>query len=405
VAKSNKQDAKEINLQLTAIDTWFFRESRPHDAAGASELSSLFPPSIRTLAGAVRRFIGDSINIDWQAFSKGETPDHDIDGLDFETEVGGSDGLGLLSLRGVWVSKGGKRLYPVPFYLMHKEYTLIRLQIGDRVMCDLGNVRLPELPKSQEGGYKNFEQSWVSSDGLHELLNGKVPDSKDIVKLDELLTVESRLGIARNNATRSVIEGQLYQTRHIRIKDDVAIELDILSLDERLAKCFEPDQNEIVRLGGEGRMAALTVKPNRTAMPFIKTNTKPINKIIIHFVSAADFDGQMFPKEFKEIKENDKTVHWQGTLNGIELRIEAAVIGKVHREGGWDMKEHKPRAVKSYIPAGSAWFCSVVDNSLSGAELVQALHEKCIGEEQQWGRGQILIGQWVDKQGDTNDSK
>lgn len=397
MAETNSKTTEPVNLQFTVMDTWFFRESRPHDAVGASELSSLFPPPIRTLMGAVRCFLGDSIHIDWQTFIQ-----QDIEGLDFETAVGGSEGLGNLSVRGAWVTKQGERLYPVPFYLMRKENSIARLQIGERVECDLGNVRLPELPESLEKGYKNFEQSWINGDGLRKLLAGEIPDNKDIVNIKELLAVESRLGIARNNATRTVIEAQLYQTRHIRIDQNVAIEIDIHGLDERLTQCFNPKQAEILRLGGEGRMAALTIKPDREKTPFIKTNTKPLNKIIIHFISAADFAGKMFPAEFKEVKDDEKqTIHWLGVLKGIELRIEAAVIGKVHREGGWDMKNNKPRAVKSYIPAGSAWFCSVVDYSLSGAAIVEALHEKCIGLDQQWGRGQILIGKWDDQQGEN----
>ncbi|MEM7018048.1 MAG: hypothetical protein AAF512_12010, partial [Pseudomonadota bacterium] len=32
------------------IDSWFFRESRPHGSIGGSELDSLFPPPARTIA-------------------------------------------------------------------------------------------------------------------------------------------------------------------------------------------------------------------------------------------------------------------------------------------------------------------------------------------------------------------
>ncbi len=395
-------DNKMTTVCFTAMDTWFFRETRPHDATGASELNSLFPPPMRTLLGAVRSFIGESIKIDWQAYSQGDGTAHSIDGLDFKAAVGDSENLGELSVRGVFINKNKQRLYPVPFYLMHKEDELIRLQIGNTVECDLGDVRLPELPEGKKG-FKNMEQSWIDSQGMQALLKGKqLPDKKQIYSQKQLVTPEARLGIARNNETRSVIEGQLYQTRHIRLADDVKIELNLQGLDEKLAEKLK--QNDIVRLGGEGRMASLSVSQMLEKMPFIKTNTAPLTKIILHFISPAYFDGEMFPAEFVKKTVGEQTV-WQGTLEGIELAIEAAVIGKVHREGGWDMQKHQPRSVKSYIPAGSAWFCTVLDNSLTSAEVVQALHEKCIGQEQQWGRGQILIGQWIDKQGDTNDSK
>jgi len=406
MVEQNTQADTTIHFQLTALDTWFFRESRPHDAAGASELSSLFPPPVRTVAGAIRTFLGDSVNIDWQAYSKGNGSVHDETGLDFKQAVGDSDTLGKLSIRGVWVTRAGKNLYPVPLYLMHKEKQLARLQIGDRVSCDLGYVRLPELPESLEKGYKNIEQSWVTAKGMSRLLQGKLPDNTDIVSLEQLLQAESRLGISRDNSTRSVTDGQLYQTRHLRFKDDVAIALNISGLEPRLAAKLNSGQADIIRLGGEGRMAALNILPDSENMPGLKPDSQPLSKFIIHFITAADFDGQMFPDSFKAVAENGQVIHWQGSLQGIELIIEAAVIGKVHREGGWDMKQHRPRAVKSYIPAGSAWFCRLADPSVSRETLINALHETCIGRDTQWGRGQILIGNWTDNyQGEINGNK
>jgi CRISPR-associated protein Cmr3 len=60
------------------------------------------------------------------------------------------------------------------------------------------------------------------------------------------------------------------------------------------------------------------------------------------------------------------------------------------------MQKHEPRAVKSYIPAGSAWFCEV-KTAISMEDLLKKLHGQCIGAETEWGRGQILIGVWHDK--------
>ena len=94
-----------VNLQFKPIDTWFFRESRPHDAAGASELSSLFPPPVRTLLGAVRSFLGDSLGVDWQQFNRnGEY-------AELKQAMGDGESLGALSVSGAWVCKSGQRLY------------------------------------------------------------------------------------------------------------------------------------------------------------------------------------------------------------------------------------------------------------------------------------------------------
>lgn len=376
----------EITLKLYAIDTWFFRESRPHDAAGASELSSLFPPPIRTLAGALRTFLGDQMGIDWKTLQC-KNPD-----FDFEKSLGNAEHLGELQLNGPWIHHKNQRLYPAPLYLMQKENTLQRLLIGKPVHCDLGTVRLPEMPKDCIG-YKGIEQHWITVTGMRRCLNGETPHASDIIKMDDLLSHEARLGIARDNQTRKVIEGQLYQTQHLRLKDEVHIELEAKNLAESLLNSLsDHQQSAILRLGGEGRMAGVETSAETEALPF--TKPKKSDKLLIHFITPADFNGAMFPENFTEQQQNGKTI-WQGKINGIELNIEAAVIGKAHREGGWDMQNHQPRPVKSYIPAGSAWFCRL-SNPDDYPSLHEKLHGHCIGNDTAYGRGQILIGLWQD---------
>ena len=376
----------QINLQLYPFDTWFFRESRPHDAAGASELSSLFPPPIRTLAGALRTFLGDQMEIDWKTL---QSKNNDFD---FEKSLGNAEHLGELQLNGAWVCYQGQRLYPAPLYLMQKEENLQRLQIGKTVRCDLGSVRLPEMPKDCVG-YKNLEQHWVTAVGMRLCFEGQVPNVSDIVKADELFSHEARIGIARDNEKRKVIDGKLYQTQHLRLKDEVHIELDAKNLDASLLQALSiKQQNAILRLGGEGRMASVATRDTAEPLPFIKKHKT--DTLLIHFVTPADFNGEMFPENFTKRDQNGQTI-WQGEINGIELNIEAAVIGKAHREGSWDMQKHQPRPVKSYIPAGSAWFCR-----LNNPDDYKHIHEKlqghCMGNDTAFGRGQILIGLWDD---------
>ena len=207
-SKSVSLATNELNITLTAYDTWFFRESRPHDAVGASELSSLFPPPIRTLAGALRTLIGDQLEIDWQTLQSATQPD-----FDFVTELGDAQSLGDLQLNGPWINIDGQRLYPAPLYLMQKGNELKRLAPGSSVRCDLGAVRLPALPDGSQG-FKNLEQRWITAESMRQCLEGHVP-SDTIYSSDDLFSHEARLGIARDNATRSVEEGKLYQTQHL----------------------------------------------------------------------------------------------------------------------------------------------------------------------------------------------
>lgn len=387
-SKSVSLANNELNVTLTAYDTWFFRESRPHDAVGASELSSLFPPPIRTLAGALRTLIGDQLDINWTTLKSATQAD-----FNFVAELGDAQGLGELCLNGPWINFDEQRLYPAPLYLMQKGNELKRLALGSSVRCDLGSVRLPALPKGSQG-FKNLEQHWITDEGMRRCLEGHVPTDK-IYSSDDLFSHEARLGIARDNATRSVEDGKLYQTQHLRLKEDVSVGLLLKNL-STVAKDILTQPNTLLRLGGEGRMAALETKHQAQALPFVNTNSNAkVEGFLLHFLTAADFEGEMFPKGFEKITVEGLTV-WQGVINDIDMRIESAVVGKVHREGGWDMQKHQPSPVKSYIPAGSAWFCRAIDPELTWGTLHEQLHGHCIGVDSAYGRGQVLLGTWQD---------
>lgn len=376
----------EVTLNIYPYDTWYFRESRPHDAVGASELTSLFPPPVRTLAGAIRTFLGESIGINWKTL---HSP---LDNFDFQTALGNEEHLGQLQLEGPWICFQDQRLYPAPLYLLRKDDDIRRLEIGPPVSCDLGEVRLPTLTKGLQG-YKNLEQCWLTHSGIAECLNGNIPAKKDIIGMDQLVTHEARLGIARDNQTRNVQDGKLYQTRHLRLKEYVHIQMTLQDLDASLKNALPSEGlSAILRLGGEGRMASIQCQTASERLPLVEA--KKCKTVLLHFVTPADFNGKLYPDDFERTEINDQTV-WKGNIHGIELQIESAVIGKVYREGGWDMHNHQPRPVKSYVPAGSAWYCRLTQE-YDWETLLKHLQGCRVGHDTAFGRGQILLGTWHD---------
>jgi CRISPR-associated protein Cmr3 len=379
-------------LRFTALDTLFFRESRPFEAIGGSELTSLFPPPPRTVAGAIRSAIGDALGADWQAFHQ-NIKGYSVNGINLRTLIGGDGGddMGKLHLEGIWLAENGARLYPTPLFLLckDKDTVLRRLEIGNADRTSLGRVRLPRLPEGC-AGYKPLENVWLTSAGLEKVLQGAVPDAADLRLAAKLFSEEPRLGIARDNQLRTAQNGLLYQSRHIRPnrKVGLSIEADVTGLDD--LDIF----HRIVRLGGEGRMAGIE---SISAQPFPNAPKPNGNKqgLMMILVTPARFDGPAWlPTGFAQ-EENNNCRVWRGVLNGISLTIHCAVLGKPLREGGWDMAKKCPRPVQSLLPAGSAWYCTVNNGDL--AKAIVALHDKQIGEDQQLGRGRIVCGLWNDK--------
>jgi len=374
----------KATLVFNATDTLFFRESRPMESMG--ELQSVFPPSAQTLAGAIRTFIGDSRGVDWNSFGE----DHELTQI-----IGFGDDLGALDFQGAWLADNGERLYPAPLVLMKKEENLHRLTLSDKgIWCDLGKkVRLPELPEAAIGS-KPLENTWLTASGLKAVLDGGLPDKNSIKTANKLFASESRIGIARNNSTRTVMDGMLYQTEHIRPKQGLSIEMDAAGLPDDL-----PD-SVIIRLGGEGRSASLSVQQKSAQLPkSSEINNDALQGLLLYLLTPlkhAQVGNEWQPLPgFTKQETADQTL-WTGELNGVELHLHSAVTGKASRDGGWDLVKHQPRTANSLIPAGSVFFCSAKNGD--HREAIRALHNSHIGDNSEYGLGHITTGIWLKNQ-------
>lgn len=359
--------------RFEALDTWFFRESRPYGSVGASELASLFPPPARTVAGAVRTLLGEAQGVDWRRFPR------DFPAL--QALIGLGDDLGALDLRGPFLLHDGERLYPAPLHLLEKRdgdaATHTRLRPGAPVVCDLGRVCLPEMAEPLPGA-KPLEKVWLKAADLQRVLAGGVPEKP--LRAADLYADEPRLGIARDNARGTVEESMLYQTRHIRLREGVAIGVSVRG------PATLPTGG-VLRFGGEGRPAAVRIG-DVCPQPQPVLPAKKGAGVLLMLLTHADLGGDWLPSGFAPREQNGATV-WHGEIHGIGLRIHAACLGKPVREGGWDLARNEPREVAPLVPAGSVWFCTL-DDPAQAAQL----HGKQIGKDTSLGRGELAVGTW-----------
>lgn len=398
--------------RMSALDTLFFRDARPHGATGAAVLGSLFPPSVRTVAGLVRFLIGTSLDADWHRF--GATSDGEpywLEGnggtrVDLLALIGRHDDYGALRFSGpflaIEIATGWKRLFPAPRTLLvdgEKRPSGV-LQIGAPVDCDLGRLRLPR----GAAGQRSAERLWLDAEGYSQVLDGSLPER--YYRGDELYDEEPRLGIGRTLAQRTATPGLLYQTRHVRPRlrgrptaggepfARLAVEVGIDAGGRRL-----PTPVPLARLGGEGRL--VEVERAEDAGRAGRTPEPPPPRddamgLSLNLLTPADLDGRFMPPGF-EPRTEDGVSTWHGTLRGVPLTIHSAAIGNAMREGGWDLAARKPRAVRSLMPAGSAWYATATDDHgrrLRGTALeavVRTLHGTQLTDDP-LGCGQIAAG-------------
>jgi len=422
-----KSDSRPNKLAVfKQIDTWFFRESRPHGSFGANALSSIFPPPTRTLMGAIRSHIGN------EYFS--QHPDsswNDLDKLsELTTVIGNSDHLGDIRPCGVFLLQNDAPYqisfnansicyYPSPINICSKtqqEKTgnenayYFALQLSDtKYHTDVGDVFLPTLPEKVEGlsdlkGAKPLENAWLSKCAWESILAGDAAalnsDVNSVKQNDDFIDNEYRLGIQVNSEHRSVIEGQLYQTSHLRLDASVSIIMPLTTNEQSLTHVVDDDflaQPSLLRLGGEGRMAHLSMidtdeeyltLPSAPSQLLTK-KSKDKQQFMIYLLTKLKMSEQSWlPKGFSKTD-----LGWEGEIRGIPMTLMSACVGKAQREGGWDQKQQKPRAIENYLPAGSAFFVEV-DSDITSETLISKLHGQTMFVDDEWGEGLMLLGKW-----------
>lgn len=396
--------------RFRALDTLFFRDARPHGSVGAAILGSLFPPSPRTVAGAVRFLLGNALGVDWAAFGRATPEDgYRVGGRDLLRLIGRHDDYGALGFSGPWLAVrtagGWRRLYPAPRTLTaeSRHRPAGRLTLGPAVTCDLGRVHLPVAP----GRQRPVDELWLDADAYAEALAGRVPDSGHYSAAD-LFACEPRLGIGRDLDRHSAEPGLLYQTVHVRPHDvargarpatpareevlEVAVETGV-TCDEALPEGLA----HLVRLGGEGRLADVRVTAGDPGLPPAPAPAGEALGLVLTLLTPADLGGSWLPSGFEATSPDGGPTTWRGELAGVPLELHSAVIGPAVREGGWDLAARKPRPVRSLVPAGSAWYATVHTREgrrLTGEALgptIGALHGARLAGDA-LGYGQLAVG-------------
>lgn len=383
--------------KFQALDTLFFRDSRPMNAGETVWIESQFPPTGRTLQGAIRTAILNHLGVTYQAFLNEKEP-HPL-----KTEIGDADSLGKLSLTGPIVFNKDLPYFPVPLDLVHRqekgEQGYAFLKPADLpTWSDLGNVRFPQLPQDAKPGFKPLSGYYVDKIGMEELLNGHINSNfsshlSPLVSSDRddgpLICREPKIGLARENLKKTAKKGNLYATAPVRPADGVQITVKV----EGLNDSYSPSGTFIQRLGGEGKMAAVSVAPSDWQLPKVQIHEdENVIRFKIVCITPTHMPGaHWLPVADCERSESENGIFWKINALGATFSIISACIGKPFRQGGWNHASRFPRPLHSLVPAGSVYFCQADKSQKNN---ILALHGKKLGRQTEYGFGLVLVGRW-----------
>jgi len=382
--------------QFNAADSLFFGAGKPMNAGESSWTDSQLPPTGLTLQGAIRTAVLYCTEADIKAFTQGDPclkSDANLKNNDvsLKSEIGDASSLGNLKLTGPFLHDNGELLFPAPLDLMSnaQNHRALLKPATKPTACDLGNIRLPAV----EGkGYKVSENCYINYHNMAKLLNGET-DGIELIPLftdnpddKALADKEPKIGLARDNEKRKHVDGMLFAIAPVRPRKDVSLLLRV----QGIAPEHLPQNTFLQRLGGEGKLASISVSDEDIKMPpdQITPDGETVRfKLVFTQPALMPVDGWL-PEDFTLSVEKDR---WIGQLRFCKVAIISACIGKPVKLGGWDLKAGSSKIHQAYIPAGSVYFCEA---QAKDREAILQLHDTKLGKHCKYGFGHVLVGRW-----------
>jgi len=356
---------KNVWYKLTPVDAWFFRDDRPYNGSEyQSGISTIFPPYAPTVVGAVRAALARENG--WSG--RGDWSD------DLKTVLGdGFNDLGKLHFTGPFLCYREELLFTVPANLFGEmvegSFTPRKwiTPSSNQVFSDMGaSANLPESTHNSRFKLSSGEDFFVTESGLLGILRGEFPSKESFHKKSQVISLESRIGLEREKATRLAVKGALYSPEYIRMHKHYSLVIGVRGLpsDWSLPSLFP--------LGGESRMTDC-VRFNYTSL---LDDSSVTEADMLHLVTPACFD-----------RETWWGVDPGGSANALESRLRGEVssicLDRYIKIGGWDSRINSPVESKPFIRPGAVWWLS---------ERQEIPRVMSFGIRKEYGFGLILAG-------------
>jgi len=343
-------------VQIEAIDTLFFRDGKPFEMGDENWANGIFPPLPNAFYGAIRTAYFSQYPEKLQEWNDGKI----------------EDPTNELRIRGLFLYKEGSIFMSILSEFVtdknDKEKVFFQrnaLQNVDEVFSS-AEIDLKPYKTEIEGAQGFLPISMLSP--LKDFTNDTQNNlNQSFIKPDSLITAELKVGIGRQNATRTTEEGKLYRValNRMEVKGNPNKKLSFL-IDVNIEILGTDFQPKFLKLGGENKLA--TYKSVEIDIDF----PKPI--IEKHFKLAL-----LTPTIFEKTKIGRQEGGWLpdcfvydvqakayiGTWKGVKLKLLRAFVGGSISVGGFDVKEKQPKMMYRAVPAGTVYHFEILDNTNS----------------------------------------
>lgn len=360
----------KVKIAIEALDLLFFRNAKPFDSANSAFGETLEMPYTSTIYGALRSKILSEHYTKYDEFKRAEG------GL-LTDVIGSPDKKGSLEINFFSIINDEDELFlPIANDLVVEKdnpESVFSLDLNKKpewLNCDSNYQFDYLLTTSRNIKVEKPERKYISLKNLEKYLNN---DSDLDIEKDnfEFFTKEYRTGIKINKAINTVEEGMLYRKELIRLKDDFKYYLE-LSNDEELLP-----ENGLLKLGGEGKGASYYSQDINNSINLsekTKARIEATKKFKIYVSTPAILNKGWIP----EFIDDNLVARLD---NGIQFKIICSSIGKYKMVSGWDIAKGRPKTAYRVLPAGSVYYCEVLNDDFKINDLLDELHGQSISDK------------------------
>lgn len=332
---------------IKPLDVLFLRGNHLFGDAGQHG-QALLPPWPSVAAGALRsRMLADA-GVNFDAFKSGMKPAGALG-----EALGTPTKPGSFQLVGLWLSRkiSGQmqRYHPLPSDVAILEGKLHRLR--PRALPLPSSANLPQVPVLQSEKTTKPESGWLLNElGWQAWLHDEPLDAAQYTQhTSALYSMDERLGIALDSDSRTAPDGALYTTQAVAMQADSGFVCAVRGVDDA-----QVPMSGLLRLGGDGRAAALSEVPSPQPAPAngrggsAKPGVGGSFKLILTTPGIFD-NGWKLPG-----LQPDNT--WRGPA-GCTAQLVCAAVSRAETVSGWDLAQWAPKPAQKVAPTGSVyWF-------------------------------------------------
>ncbi len=326
---------------LEPLDVLFLRGNKLFGDAG-SHGEALMPPWPSVAAGALRSRMLQDAGVDFRAFAEGRA---ELPGIGSGPEPGPFRVSRFLPAR----RHGDGRveaIHPLPADLIVSEdedhrpqlHPLRPQRLDAAIATPWPLERLPLLAADRQS--KPASGYWLDEAGWQAYLAGELPDAESLVKQDTLWKHEARLGIALDAGIGSVEKGRLYTAQAVAMNPDTGF--------LAVVEGAEPPADGLVRLGGDGRGAALSpAAEDALPRPDYAALAKAGRARLVLTSPGIFPDGWRLPG----MSEDGR---WR--CGEVAARVVCAAVPRHGVISGWDLVKRHPKPAERTAPTGAVYW-------------------------------------------------